>query len=524
MTTMQTFVAPAGSGDAVVAGAVSYPIIDDLVTVPSTLSYSLLLAGFVRVETAQKGPTGPTGATGRTGATGSSGTGSTGATGATGSGSTGATGATGATGNPGGNTGGTGSTGNTGSTGSTGSTGTTGNTGAGIAGTTGATGSTGPTGATTGNTGATGTTGNTGATGATGASTTDYLYLKRDYGAVGDGVTDDTSAVNAWLAGLGDLGGKIGIVEKGIYQVPNGISTTNRGLHIVGLSPRMGGPGAQMLNGSVFRSTGASATTFAFNPHTVSTNEYCGHLIEDIVFATTGGTAPVALRVATSYTDIVRCGFWQGNGSAVSGSIGLLFDGNVGDSIQCNRATDCEAWQFNTAYQIGVSGMSYAAVTFITNCDGIGESNTGTGILCYDNSSRIVGGDFEGYATGVQLRGNQATVGSSVIGTRFEGNTTDVECNRASGSGSGTNNFVCIPGGSVHIGSNNVADSVVSGNGITLTDNGTATGVLGLVQYLKLWDDPGSGAPSGGNNGEIRVRDGRIYYRTGGSWKSLLGS
>lgn len=105
-----------------------------------------------------QGTTGPTGANGNTGATGAQG--NTGATGSAGTqGSTGATGVQGATG-PQGNTGTAGTQGSTGATGA----------------------------------GATGATGPQGATGAGGSVNPVYFNVK-DYGAIGDGSTDDTSSI-----------------------------------------------------------------------------------------------------------------------------------------------------------------------------------------------------------------------------------------------------------------------------------------------------------------------------------------
>lgn len=158
------------------------------------------------------GGTGPTGPTGPIGATGATGAGVTGATGVDGpTGATGPAGATGPEGPPGpaATQGATGATGVTGPQGATGTAGTAGASGpTGPSGAQGATGVAGPTGATgiqglTGPVGATGATGvgYTGATGAIGptgpAGTGSYQINVKDYGALGNGVHDDTPAIQA---------------------------------------------------------------------------------------------------------------------------------------------------------------------------------------------------------------------------------------------------------------------------------------------------------------------------------------
>lgn len=154
------------------------------------------------------GPQGPTGATGPVGATGS--TGPQGPTGPTGS--TGPTGPTGLTG-PQGPTGPTGSAGATGSTGATGPTGPTGATGS--------TGATGP-GVATGGTARQRLKKNSGTNFDT-SWADDLVSNVKDFGAVGDGITDDATAVQSAIAA-----GGITFFPVGTYLIGTPLSFTAR--------------------------------------------------------------------------------------------------------------------------------------------------------------------------------------------------------------------------------------------------------------------------------------------------------
>lgn len=184
------------------------------------------------------GPTGPTGAigptgpgVGATGPTGPAGSGPTGPTGPTGTGATGPTGPVGPTGSSTGIVGPTGPTGTggpTGPTGSTGATGPTGPTG------TGPTGPTGPAGSGSSITGPTGYVYTGNGSSAASFQTVLGIYNVKSYGAVGNGSTDDSSAVQNAINAAGAAGGGTVYFPFGNYKIGSGISWTYSGIHILG--------------------------------------------------------------------------------------------------------------------------------------------------------------------------------------------------------------------------------------------------------------------------------------------------
>lgn len=68
------------------------------------------------------------------------------------------------------------------------------------------------------------------------AHTFDYSFNVKDYGAVGDGTTDDTAAFTLAVAAVNTAGGKL-ILPPGQYVVAAGtIDITYNGVQIIGAS------------------------------------------------------------------------------------------------------------------------------------------------------------------------------------------------------------------------------------------------------------------------------------------------
>ncbi|HZL16398.1 MAG TPA: glycosyl hydrolase family 28 protein, partial [Polyangia bacterium] len=218
-------------------------------------------------KTGTAGTSGTTGVAGTTGASGAAGT-----TGATGVGGTGIAGTTGRGGTTGGGT--AGSSGTAGTAGTAGSTGTAGSGGKAAGGTSGAAGR-------TAGTGAAGTSGAAGTTGAAGTGSSSDpcsasnaavplptigtgTFNVTTYGAVGDGKTDDTAAIQAALTAAGAAGG-------GTVTVPSG--TFLSGPIVISSSTRLNlasGAVLQMLPMASYPTSGVAFITSSGTSHDIA--------------------------------------------------------------------------------------------------------------------------------------------------------------------------------------------------------------------------------------------------------------
>jgi hypothetical protein len=306
------------------------------------------------------GPSGPTGATGATGVS------STGPTGPTATGTTGPTGATGATG--------VSSTGPTGPT-ATGPTGATG------------VGSTGPTGATvTGPTGATGATGvsSIGPTGPTGGGATlpissaDISFLQAgtsavlrtgqskyrdsvsvmDFGAVADGTTNDTAAIQAALNT-----GKNVYLPPGNYRVVSGLTMVASGQRMFGES------GAAWL--TIIEWDGTNGNTVI----TISGLQHC--IIESINIRRKSGSSNLTSGHAVSFQD--NAYFCEVRTCKISGTGNGISMWGTG-----NQVINCELRAFYGSYGIRYYGtVGLGSFRGVISCVVMDNSEVTTGATSF---------------------------------------------------------------------------------------------------------------------------------------------
>jgi len=329
------------------------------------------------------GPAGPTGPTGYTGYTGPEGTPG---------GPTGPTGPTGFTG-PQGPTGATGFTGPQGVAGATGPTGYTGPQG--VAGATGPTGFTGPQGVA----GATGPTGYTGYTGPAGST---YVVDVKNYGATGDGVTDDTSAINAAIAAL---------TNKSTLFFPPGKYMHTGFTALSSLTDILiRGEAAELYQ------TNNANNTFVFD------NTSSRITVEGIWFngVGTARASGIHIRIKSDFTILRQCRFerssdWavQVNDAAGSPTLGFechdnLFKDPLGDGVHVMNV-DGFRIENNVFWECGDDAIAaLAQSTTIRPTNGIIKGN-----LIYGRTTAIAGASTSGF------RGIVVFIGKNIL---IEGN------------------------------------------------------------------------------------------------------
>lgn len=345
----------------------------------------------VLAKTATAGPTGPTGAAGPAGGpTGPLGpTGPTGPAGTIGvngpTGPTGPLGPTGPSGGPPGPTGPTGSAGPTGPTGNTGPTGPTGPTGA-----TGATYSpTGPTGySLIGNGSSTAsfqafTQSGTGAVARTWQSKAADIVSVKDFGATGNGSTDDLASINSAVAAVNSSGAAL-YFPAGTYKVSAAINTiTANGVRVYGDGRYSSIIAINSATGNTMTLTGqySNIEDMAFVPSVFKTSGYeiavsggFQNLIRNVVinygyngvsFVSTasGLIENLNLRYMTGVTGVIQ------SGTVSVPSYGFWIKGYVADNpyVGAFSTSNLKSWAATTAYSLNdvfkVNGWIFQVTT-----------------------------------------------------------------------------------------------------------------------------------------------------------------
>jgi hypothetical protein len=225
----------------------------------------------------------------------------------------------------------------------------------------------------------------------------------KDYGAKGDGVTDDTGAIQAAITALptGSPGGGTVFLPGGTYNIgTTGLSVPagKRGVRLVGAS--------RIATYIRYSGTGYALTVGA---STADTGDF--HLEDLTIDLASGPAGAGGLKVIRSQDGTIRRVWVQGRVSGSDSGTGIYFDGTgnwVGnytlDLVRVNgnfaKGVYCDGPGVNTANHFDLRQLSIARTTVKPGTGSIGlhwAANAGDGAMLVP--------DVENYDTGYQIDG-----------------------------------------------------------------------------------------------------------------------
>ena len=218
----------------------------------------------------------------------------------------------------------------------------------------------------------------------------DSLNLK-DFGAVGDDTTDDTAAVNAWIAAVLSTG-NIGYAPAGTYKVTSPIlidyvSVWNIGFTLVGAG----------VQRTVFKSTVTSGAAFELyssggtGPGPDAQRAYYPKITQLSFLATTvGPTLRIGKYNFWDQQNLVRLEIWCSNSSNDA-------------SARCIEMNSCYGCHIEFNGSVGNPGSAPYLGAAAGICLSLRETNFSQFFVSVGSTANPVTGDIMGTATGVYM-------------------------------------------------------------------------------------------------------------------------
>lgn len=308
-----------------------------------------------------------------------------------------------------------------------------------------------------------------------------------DYGAVGDGETDDTAAFESALDAIDQARGGRLILPSRLYYLPNGIAESVPGLAVQGLGHRYFTPSSDSKQiGAVILTDAEDAWCWTHGDNTASSNEYRGASFENVTFHGGANTAG-GLLVRTNNNRVANCA-WKEHLTG-TGFLAEYPEGGA-DDTSWNYLESCYAIDNLIGFDIGgersdplpnAGSTIVGCITRQTAARGI--QYTGVGMRISASNVSVIGGKVESQATGVEIT---ADTGVTVNGMRSERCETGFHFNRPSGYAYGSRYSLIGPvisgttnvTNAVVVGENNASDLIVLTSFLPVVDNGTNTTIL----------------------------------------------
>lgn len=229
-----------------------------------------------------------------------------------------------------------------------------------------------------------------------------------EYGAVGDGVTDDTSAITAAITAADSAGGGAVFLPAGTYltssqlTVPEGVSIVGTGSDAVSISmdSALGttlnysggsGSGVQVLSGVSLTSEQTCAGIKIFMSTTTRLTISGCHLGDGSL--STGPMIQVNGPGTTARLTVIDCVFESGGGSSDDAIV-------MGSGTSTVRLSGCR-WIGHSLSGVGVAAFLLQGAVFISDC--------------YFDASAVSTGTMPI----IDVRANSSALGCSVVGCTF---------------------------------------------------------------------------------------------------------
>lgn len=272
------------------------------------------------------------------------------------------------------------------------------------------------------------------------------------FGAVGDGTTDDTAAIQSAIDTL--MNGDELVFPQGIYKITSALDFgAIRGLRIRGIGGQSANEGTYV--GAVIRCDTDAQVGFDFNNAGSLIHE--GPIVENLNFVdnSTSGDAILARVEDMNYWTFRNCTFRVKDPSSSSdGGTGLQLVRSAGQDNAWGMIDQCRF----IGLDVGIDGQG--ALGFVMTGGNFIIHTGQTGVVLDDDcqSSKFVAVKFDGPGRGIHLNGAQFT---QMIGCSFEDCSTGVDIDDPNaGSGRGVQNAII---GGVMTGASSTGVSIASG-------------------------------------------------------------
>lgn len=232
------------------------------------------------------------------------------------------------------------------------------------------------------------------------------------YGATGDGVTDDTAAIQAAIDAAEVNGGTV-YIPVGVYLISALTIQSANPIRVIGEVAYISG---DTSFGTVLKASTASNTMLHLDEDAGAQTH--GHTVERIAFSGEGLDNMVGLDIDSVWlANIKDCTFNQFDG-ATSG-IGIQTSNNSGQVVLA-KIENCRIRDA----KIGIQGDGSLGTQVINSYIAMSSGTAGIQLTTSCQDLLVQGSSIDGYTTGISLAGGGS---HRIIESRFEAVTTGVD-------------------------------------------------------------------------------------------------